>query len=135
MAEDFAERARALVGTPFRPQGRSSGTGLDCIGLVMSVFRVPEGAVRRDYRLRGDHRAEMAAGLSRYFRRVRGGRSRAGDVVLMQSAADQLHLGICTDAGFVHAHARIGRVVETPGEPSWPVLAIFRKRVRKARSD
>jgi cell wall-associated NlpC family hydrolase len=130
---DFAERARALVGTPFRPQGRSVATGLDCIGLVISAFRIPEKAVRRDYRLRGDHRAEIEAGLARYFRRVRD--RRPGDVLLMQPAADQVHLAICTSAGFVHAHARIGRVVETPGEPRWPVLGTFRKRVRKARSD
>jgi cell wall-associated NlpC family hydrolase len=133
MATDFAGRARALVGTPFRPQGRSSVTGLDCIGLVMSVFRVNCEAVRRNYRLRGDHRAEIEAGLARYFRHVR--HRRPGDVLLMQSAADQLHLAICTSAGFVHAHARIGRVVETPGRPDWPVLGTFRKRVRKARSD
>lgn len=133
MAADFAERARALVGTPFRPQGRSVTTGLDCIGLVMSVFRVPNEGVRRDYRLRGDHRANIEAGLAQYFRRVRD--RRPGDVLLMQSAADQLHLAICTSAGFVHAHARIGHVVETPGEPNWPVLGTFRKRVRKGRGD
>jgi len=50
--------------------------------------------------------------------------------MLMRVADDQLHLGIRTTAGFVHAHARIGRVVETPGQPEWPVLGFFRKRAR-----
>jgi hypothetical protein len=33
-----------------------------------------------------------------------------------------------TNAGFVHAHAGIRRVVETPGMPEWPLLAVYRKR-------
>ena len=38
-----------------------------------------------------------------------------------------------TDRGFVHAHAGIGRVVETPGEPEWPVIGTYRKRLRKRK--
>jgi hypothetical protein len=41
-----------------------------------------------------------------------------------------MHLGVRTDQGFVHAHAGIGRVVETPGAPEWPVLAVYRRRSR-----
>jgi len=126
---DYAERARALVGTRFRPQGRGS-EGLDCIGLALATYGIRPEKVRRDYRLRGDHLAELEANLADHFRKVRGARS--GDVVLMQIAADQTHLGVRTDAGFVHAHAGIGRVVETPGEPPWAITAIYRKR-RKGR--
>jgi lipoprotein Spr len=46
----------------------------------------------------------------------------------MEVAREQLHLAVRTDIGFVHAHARIGRVVETPGLPEWPLLAVYRKR-------
>lgn len=130
MRMDYGQRARALVGTRFRPQGRAA-TGLDCVGLVVEVFALETAKVRRDYRLRGDHRDELTHGIERDFRKV-GKAARVGDLLLMQLASDQLHLGIRTPEGFVHAHAGIGRVVETPGDPAWPVLGVYRKR-RKAR--
>jgi hypothetical protein len=50
--------------------------------------------------------------------------------MLMQVSDDQLHLGVRTAAGFVHAHAHLRRVVETPGLPEWPLLGAYRKRRR-----
>lgn len=127
MSQSYADGARALVGTRFRPQGRSDA-GLDCLGLVIAAFDFPTDAARRDYRLRGAHRREIEQGLGRYFRRIQKGQGRAGDVLLMSVASDQLHLGIQTPTGFVHADARIGRVVETPGRPPWPIIGIYRRR-------
>jgi hypothetical protein len=40
---------------------------------------------------------------------------------------DQLHLGVRTERGFIHAHAALRRVVETPGSPEWPLIAVYRK--------
>ena len=127
MTKSYADRARALVGTRFRPQGRSEA-GLDCVGLVIAAFDLPPDAARSDYRLRGEHRDEIVQGLSPHFRHVRNGQGRAGDVLLLSVASDQLHLGIRTATGLVHADARIGRVVETPGGPPWPIIGIFRRR-------
>jgi hypothetical protein len=50
--------------------------------------------------------------------------------MLMRVSDDQLHLGVRTADGFVHAHAGLRRVVETPGAPQWPVLGVYRKRRR-----
>jgi len=125
---DFVERARALVGTRFRPQGRDPETGLDCVGLLLATYAIPRDAVRRNYRLRGDHRSEIERELKTYFRRVTT-LKRTGDLMLLAVDSDQVHFGIWTAIGFVHADARLGRVVETPGEPHWPVLGIFRKRL------
>jgi hypothetical protein len=50
--------------------------------------------------------------------------------MLMRVAKDQIHLGIRTAAGFVHADASLRRVVETPGMPEWPILGVYRKRGR-----
>lgn len=129
MSIDFAERARALVGTPFRPQGRGVH-GLDCVGLAIETYGVPVESVRRNYRLRGEHAGEVRDFLSKQFRRVAATRLLPGDLMLMKVAAGQLHLGVRTDVGFVHAHAGLGRVVETPDEPEWPVLGVYRKRRR-----
>jgi hypothetical protein len=130
MTIDYAARARALVGARFRPQGRGEG-GLDCVGVVIAAFDLPSDAVRRDYALHGNDPAEMRATLDRFFRRVARTRLRAGDVMLFAAGEGQLHLGVRTDRGFVHAHAGLRRVVETPGLPEWPLLSAYRKRRRR----
>ena len=129
MKSDYAERARALVGTRFRSQGRADDA-LDCIGLVVRTFDLDARAIRKNYRLRGDHRSELEHGLLEQFRRIAMRQLRAGDVMLLLVAHDQLHLGVRTSCGFVHAHAGIGFVVETPGMPEWPVLSVYRRRTR-----
>lgn len=127
MAIDYAERARALVGTRFRPQGRGED-GLDCVGVVLATFSLPANAVRADYRLSGQHLQEICEQLERYFHRVPSMQTRSGDVMLLAPATDQMHLAIRTPSGFVHAHAGIRRVVETPGDPDCEVLGIYRKQ-------
>lgn len=127
MKIDYSERARALVGTRFRLQGRGT-EGLDCVGLAVAAFQMEAHSVPRNYRARGDHEAAVRAFLCADFRRVPASQLRRGDLMLMRVAADQVHLGIRTDAGFVHADAGLKRVVEAPGMPAWPISAVYRKR-------
>jgi murein DD-endopeptidase / murein LD-carboxypeptidase len=134
MANRDAERARKLVGTRFRAQGRDPKTGLDCAGLAIAAFRLQTAQFRRDYRLRGDHRHELESVLERDFRRVPRTQCRAGDLLMLAVAADQLHLAIKTGAGFVHADAKHGKVVETPGEPRWKTVAVYRRRARSLKT-
>lgn len=129
MAIDYSERARALVGTRFRPQGRACD-GLDCVGVIVATFGLPAESIPQNYRLRGNHLTEARARLGETFRRVSPKHIAAGDVMLMRVAADQIHLAVRTAAGFVHAHAGIGRVVETPEMPQWPLLGLYRFRSR-----
>lgn len=129
MSIDYAERARALVGTPFRLQGRGR-EGVDCIGVALATFDLPADSVRRDYRMRGDHACEARTQLELLFRCVLQTWLRPGDLMMMRVSSDQLHFGVRTGAGFVHAHAGLRRVVETPGTPEWPLLGIYRKRRR-----
>jgi len=132
MAIDYAERARALVGTRFRPQGRGVD-GLDCIGVVIATYGLDARAVRNDYRLRGHNLREVEASLIQHFRGVPARAVRPGDVIVMSVATNQLHVGVRTEAGFVHAHAGIRRVVETPGAPQWTILSGWRRRARARR--
>jgi murein DD-endopeptidase / murein LD-carboxypeptidase len=117
-----AAAARALVGARFRLHGRDPALGLDCVGVVAAALG--RGAPA-DYAMRtGDaDRAAMwlaAAGLAR------AGAAAPGDVALMRTGPGQLHLGIVTEAGLVHADCGLGRVVERPGAPPWPVLGLWR---------
>lgn len=131
---DSVERARALLGVRFRPQGRNPVHGLDCVGLALCAFAVEPAQVRSDYRLRGEYRAEVEAFLRDAFRKVAPSRRLPGDLLLLRAGRDQLHLAILTADGFIHADAGIGRVVETPGRAPWPVLATFRPRQRRRRT-
>ena len=132
MREDYTGRARALIGTRFRAQGRGPD-GLDCVGLVLEVFGIRAETVRRDYALRGEAETELKAQLMRFFRPVPAGKQRCGDLLLLGPATDQLHLAVLTQRGFVHAHAGLRRVVETPGAPAWPVFGVFRRRTRASK--
>ena len=131
MALIDAARARALVGVRFRAQGRDPEWGLDCVGLALAACGLPSDFSRADYRLRGKYDAEIKRVLLEEFRRVSKKLRRSGDLLLMKVADDQLHLGVLTDGGFVHADARLRRVVETPGIPQWPVIGIYRRRTRR----
>ena len=122
--------ALALAGIPFRPQGRRPEHGLDCVGLCLTVYGLPRTLARDDYRLRGDHRGEIEAAIRSRFRKLGQAAAKPGDLLVMLPAADQLHLGILTSRGFVHADARMRRVVETPGVPVWPVAGTYRLRNR-----
>ncbi len=129
----YAERARALVGTRFRAQGRDAATGLDCAGLAIAAFGLPCAKFRCDYRLRGEHRRELESVLMRDFRRVAPARCKPGDIMVLGVASDQLHLAIKTCGGFVHADAKLGRVVQTPGVPRWKTIAVYRRRARSLK--
>jgi len=123
-AAEAVARARALVGVRFRPQGRSGAAGLDCVGLAAAALGVE--APRADYRLRGGSAAELEAGLQRAGLRPAPG-PRPGDLLMMRSGPQQLHLGVWTGDGIVHADAGLRRVVERPGPPPWPVLGCWRR--------
>jgi cell wall-associated NlpC family hydrolase len=120
--EAVAARARALVGSRFRAQGRGR-EGVDCIGLVAAALGRAD--VRRDYALRGGCPARLEAELEGAGL-VPGQGVEPGDVLVMRVGPGQLHLGVWTGGGLVHADAGLRRVVERPGEVPWPVVGVWR---------
>jgi cell wall-associated NlpC family hydrolase len=126
MPSDAASRiasARALIGTPFRLQGRDRD-GLDCIGLIAVVHGL-ETLAPRTYALRGTPADLAMEMLDRHFVRRSAAIPQVADIVLLRPGMDQLHLGLWTGTGLVHAHAGLRRVVETPGPPAFPLLGIW----------
>lgn len=115
--------ARGCVGVRFRPWGREPALGLDCVGLVAWATGVP---APRDYALRGGDAARAGAMMERAGLRAIGS-GEPGDVLLIDEGMGQLHLAILTDDGFVHADARLRRIVETPGRPAGRILSSWRK--------
>lgn len=124
--DEAVARARALVGCAFRPQGRDPEIGVDCVGLACAAFAIPVDQIPRDYKLRGDSRERLDKCVRAHFRRVPSGR--AGDLLVLSVAEDQVHLAVKADRGFIHADARLRKVVETPGAPPWPILSAYRFR-------
>ncbi len=117
------ERARACLGVRFRGQGRDPALGLDCVGLVGAALAVELPA---DAPIRcGDVGRVMREAAALGVRRVED--ARTGDVALFASGPGQLHLGVLSEHGVIHADAVARRVVERVGPPPWPVLAVWRK--------
>lgn len=111
-------RARAALGTPFRLHGRDLA-GLDCVGLVAFAWRLPAPT---GYPLRASPRARIERELAALgFTRSD---ATPGAIVLVASGPGQLHLGISTGAGLIHADAVARRVVERSPAP-WPILATW----------
>lgn len=124
---DIAARARALVGTRFRPQGRTARGGLDCVGVAALACDVPVERVPRDYALRGEALADIERGLRDFgCRRVDGQPLEPGDIALCRPAPAQFHMIVVTPFGFVHADAALRRVVERPCPIPWTLESAWR---------
>jgi lipoprotein Spr len=125
--EEIAARAKSLVGTRFRPQGRDRRLGLDCVGTAAAAAGIPSERIRRDYALRGHTFAEIEHGLCDLgYRPVSGRAVELGDFMVCETGPAQFHLLVCTGDGFVHADAGLRRVVERPWPVPWPICGIWR---------
>lgn len=123
--EEVIASARRCVGARFRPQGRDPRTGLDCVGVAAVALdkRLPPAR----YPARGqDIRALAVVAEAMGLAPIFPGEARPGDLLMVEPGPGQIHMAVITTGGFVHADARLRKVVETPGTPPWPVLAAWR---------
>lgn len=115
-------RARAAIGVRFRAKGRTLEGGLDCVGLAGWAHGV---ATPIGYAMRSGDAARIAAAARAAGLAEAKGR-RAGDLVLLASGPGQLHLGIDSGTGLIHADAMLRRVVERPDPLPWPEIGRWR---------
>jgi cell wall-associated NlpC family hydrolase len=127
----LAAAAEDFVGVPFRFRGRDPGSGLDCVGLVAAALSqlgapVPELA---PYSMRQrDFDAQLDVASLAGFTEV-DSPLEPGDVLLLKPGPAQIHLAIVgRNAGLVHAHASLGRVVSTPLPCPTPIDRHWRLR-------
>jgi hypothetical protein len=127
--DEIAQRAQSLVGTPFRPQGRGRD-GIDCVGVAALALGLPVDTVRRDYGLRGTSLKTLVEAL-RGLGLTEAQHGAPGDIALFVPGPAQLHLGVVTRNGLVHADLGLGRVVERPLPAPWPRVGLWRVREQR----
>jgi cell wall-associated NlpC family hydrolase len=119
-ADDIIAAARSALGVPFRHQGRSVETGLDCAGLVCHVAKTLGIAHndRTDY-ARTPGRGEIERMLNEE-RSIMTVLNRApGDILLMRFSRNPAHLAIFTGDNIIHSYETVGRVVEHRLDSAW----------------
>lgn len=121
--EDIVAAAREQIGTAFHHQGRCSGVGLDCIGLLVHVARalgIPHEDSTAYGRWPRPHM--LRAGLANAGLISLGEvKPKIGDVVeiTMTKPGRVRHVAIVTDRGLLHTYADVGKVVEHGLDEAW----------------
>jgi cell wall-associated NlpC family hydrolase len=110
--EEIIKAAKSLLGTPFRHQGRSAKTGVDCVGFLMEIGkrvdydhevmdrttykRIPDESIALKYlRLNMNEIPLEEVGI--------------GDVITMRIAGKEVHVGVkIDDTRFIHARNKGG---------------------------
>lgn len=129
MAACHYARARELVGCRFRLQGRLPEVGLDCVGVLLLSFDLPTDAAPRNYRLLHLSNEDRSSSfLKTHFERHRWEDADIGDALKLRLGRGRVHFAVFGIDRFVHAHAGLGRVVETPGWPEGESLEVWRLR-------
>lgn len=121
--QDAIRTARALIGTPY--------SEIDCINLIKRVIRTAPGGVPW-YTTAGTNALWVSANASARYRDltwrqegIQG--ARAGMLPFKRHVGDVHHVGLMTERGTViHSSSVYGKVVETPLDESWQLLAQHR---------
>lgn len=123
--EDVVREAKALLGVPYRHQGRDPETGIDCVGLPVIIVRRLGGAVEdyTAYQMEPDGRT-----LLDYVRRNCDpvfNDMRLGDLLVFYFRRRRelpQHVGIVVQLDppmFLHTHSGTGKVIEVDFDERW----------------
>lgn len=109
--EAWIEEAHSWVGTPFRWQGRTKGSGSDCWGIIVAgahnLGYIPKDWDVRQYDRRTDIVALSREHLPRWFDRVEPEDLQAGDIAIFRRREHGiLHMAILYD----HPYGGLGMI-------------------------
>lgn len=130
-ANEIIAAARAALGTPFRHQGRSLKTGMDCAGLIVHVAQT----IGADYHDQTGYGRSPSNGLLESalddqpcLDRVSD--RQPGDVLLMRFRGDPQHLAICAGDTIIHSYSQVGKVCEHRYADVWMARTVDVYRFR-----
>lgn len=123
-ADDVIAAARACVGAPFRHQGRSLETGIDCAGLAILVCQglgLDVCDVSGYGRVPANGQLEAALSAQAHLsQRAEASDRQPGDLLLMRFVVEPQHLAILTAEGtIVHAYESAGICCEHLLDDCW----------------
>jgi cell wall-associated NlpC family hydrolase len=124
-ASELVRAAREMRDIPFRHQGRSTASGLDCLGLLLLAGE-RAGVLQRGIEHADYGRAPQAAleeRLAHHCDRLEV--PEPGAVIAIKWPGDKRagHVAICTEAQpaqIIHSYSYVGRVVEHGYRGHWP---------------
>lgn len=118
------QQAITWFNTPYQHQGRLKGIGVDCSGLIIGIAKEFNLLNRHDEPIQditGYSRILkpdfLEAALLEQFEPTQ--HPQPGDIILFRIKRTPQHLGLLTQDGFIHAHAEVGKVVETRWDAYW----------------
>lgn len=113
---------RKYIDTPYKHQGRSIETGVDCLGLIAACANDLgiEILDEVDYSTKVDP-DRLLNGIKEHCVQNFPKTFEIGDLALMQFSklAGPTHLAIITDKGLIHSYNRVGKVVEHRMNSVW----------------
>jgi cell wall-associated NlpC family hydrolase len=127
----LAAAAQCLIGAPWRLHGRDPDHGIDCIGLFAAAMAragapvvLPSGYPLRLTRIDAWLPDPGLLGFG-----AATGAAEPGDVLMICPGPAQFHLAIAAaglPVSWIHAHAGLRRVVQTPALPAGPIHGHWR---------
>ena len=123
-------RARALIGVPWKHQGRHQTVGIDCVGLLVLALEVTEDGIPAYGR--DPHEGLLKTALEHQLGPPlpTDAQWRPGDVAAMAYGGPIRHCGLLGDLpdgglSLIHTDSHLGQVTEHPLNAQW------RRRVRR----
>lgn len=129
--ETIAQEALSWIGTPFHPQAKLKGVGVDCVSLAAAAIEASgarvEDSMKYDFSRKIERIQEV---MDKIADRVED--EEVGDILLYSSRKLPQHMAIrVSSTEVVTAYAApINKVVRVPLAPSWDGRLINTWRVR-----
>lgn len=133
---DFIEKARSYVGVPFRHQGRSRQTGVDCVGLAACAGR-DVGIIFNDFTDYGidpqpSRMRDILENKVGVLEKVSIKDLKPGDLLYMRFTNVPQHIAIYTENNtIIHSYYNVGKVVEHRLDDMWRKRIVSVYRIRR----